>query len=299
MDDTINYSVSIKPDEDGLIGRECPECKKYFKIKFGTGLPGENDCHCPYCNHISDHNTFWTKPQVEYARSVALNQSTIQFLGQLKKLERRPDRNAFISIGITVKGQPTPIAYYSEHDLEERVACASCTLEYAIYGAFGYCPDCGIRNSQQIVAANFDLALKFLDLARAASDDVKVKLVENALEDAVSAFDGFGREQCANLSYKISFQNIGAARDKLQKTEGCDIAAGLNQLQWDFVCEQFQKRHLLAHKMGVVDEEFVIKTGSDKAFIGRKVSITAADVRGLVECLRSMVNILFASIVRH
>lgn len=299
MNDTVSYSVAIKSDGEGLTGRECPQCEKYFKIKFGTGLPGAPDCHCPYCNHVGNPNTFWTKAQIEYAQSVALNELSNQLIDQLKKMERKPDRKAFLSIGISVKGQPMPITYYSEHDLEQHVTCTVCTLEYAIYGAFGYCPDCGIHNSQQIALVNFDLALKFVSLAETVEEDIKFKLIENALEDTVSVFDGFAREHCTGLTYKISFQNINAARDKLKKEEECDIASGLSEQQWNFICEQFQKRHLLAHKMGIVDEEFVTRTGSQKSLIGRKVSITANDVRTLVKNLKSVVNNLYNGIIHH
>jgi hypothetical protein len=294
----MEFSVTIKTDEDGYTGRECPACEKYFKIKFGTGLPDATDCHCPYCNHIGPQNEFWTKQQIEHAKSVALNKISGDLLKQMKKMERRPNRNAFISIGITVKGRPTPIAYYSEKELEEHVTCNVCTLEYTIYGAFGYCPDCGVHNSQQIVNANFDLALKILDLASSADGEIKDKLIENALEDAVSAFDGFGREHCSNLAHKFSFQNIAAARDTLLREERVDITVGLTADRCNFVCEQFQKRHLLAHKMGIVDEEFIRKTGHSPSLIGRKVSITENDVRALVGDLKVMVGNLFNGVTR-
>jgi hypothetical protein len=235
--------VTIKPDADGYTGRECPTCEKYFKIKFGTGLPGDPACHCPYCNHIGPQNEFWTKQQIEYARSVAMREVSGQLLVQLKKLERRPDPHAMISIGITVKGSPTPIAYYREEELEERVTCAACTMEYTIYGAFGFCPDCGVHNSLQIVNANFDLVLKPLDLAHAAPPDLAIKLVENALEDAVSCFDGFGREHCSTQPFKISFQSIEGAQDKLLWETGFDLTGSLDTVAWGFVTTQFQKRH--------------------------------------------------------
>ena len=57
----MEFSVDIKPDKEGYTGRECPECEKYFKIKFGTGLPDATDCHCPYCNHIDPQDHFLTK----------------------------------------------------------------------------------------------------------------------------------------------------------------------------------------------------------------------------------------------
>lgn len=294
----MKVSVEIQPDADGYTGRECPECKKYFKIKFGTGIPGANQCHCPYCNHVGPQTEFWTEQQLEYARSVALNRISKQLLGSLKKLERRPDPRALFSIGITVKGQPTPITRYSEKELEERISCSACTLEYTIYGTFGYCPDCGVHNSLQILSANFDLILRILELASSAAAEVKAKLIENALEDAVSAFDGFGREHCSTLPAKISFQNIASAREALLRETGKDIGERFSPHDWNVVCNQFQKRHLIAHKMGVVDQEFVVKTGCSSSLLGRKVSITAEDVQQLIVHLGYIAEDLFNKIQR-
>lgn len=282
----MEISVSFVQDENGLTGRECPACEKYFKIRFGTGLPDVSHVHCPYCNHTGPQTEFWTKEQVEYARSIAINQFSVQLLEEVKRTARSSRK----SIGITVRGNPTPIVFYSERDLEEHLTCSVCTLEYAIYGTFGYCPDCGTHNSKQIVTANLDLVLRLLDLAATTPSDIQAKLIENALEDAVAAFDGFGREHCSRLSGKISFQNIGPAREKLLKVEGLDIAIGLTAEQWGFVCEQFQKRHLVAHKMGIIDEEFARRTGHSPSLVGRKVPISETDVRLLVSCLQVMVD---------
>ena len=107
---------------------------------------------------------------MEYAKSVVLNQVTGALLKDLKSLEfnHRP-RGAF-GIGITMKvtGQPTPIRYYPEKQLETEVVCEQCTLRYMIYGVFGYCPDCGEHNSLQILDKNLELVLKMLDMASSA-----------------------------------------------------------------------------------------------------------------------------------
>ncbi|CAB3665894.1 hypothetical protein [Achromobacter kerstersii] len=294
----MKFSVKIDPDVDGYTGRECPVCEKYFKIKFGTGLPGDPDCHCPYCNHSGPQNEFWTKRQIEFAQSDAMNQLSGQFLKGLKKLERRPDPRALVSIGISVKGRPTPIVYYKEDDLEERVTCSACTMEYTIYGAFGFCPDCGTHNSLQIANANFDLVLKVLDLAQSAPADLAATLINNALEDAVSCFDGFGREHCAPKPFKISFQSIDAAKDRLLRETGFDLSASLDAAAWIFVSTQFQKRHLLAHKLGIIDAEYIGKTGSPPSLLGRKVTITDAEVRTLIGHLRILAGALVQSLPR-
>jgi hypothetical protein len=294
----MEISVNIEPDGDGYTGRECPTCEKYFKIRFGTGLPASPPCHCPYCNHTGPQSEFWTKQQIEYAQSVAMHQLSGQFLKELKKLERRPDPRALISIGMTVKGSPTPIAYYREEELEERVTCSACTMDYTIYGAFGFCPDCGVHNSLQIVNANFDLVLKALDLAQAAAADLAAKLIDNALEDAVSCFDGFGREHCAMQPFKVSFQSIDAAKDKLLRETGFDLAAAIDDNAWCFVTVQFQKRHLLAHKLGVIDADYVSKTGCAASLLGRKVTITDGDVRTLVTHLKTLAEALYHGVPR-
>ncbi len=284
-----NFSVSIETDPDGYRGRECPICEKYFKVRPGTGLKDIPLCYCPYCSHHGDHDTFWTKEQIEYAQSVAVSQLFGELLDELRSIERRPDPNAFLSIGISVSGESTPIAYYSERDLEERVSCANCALDYTIYGAFGICPDCGIHNSKQIVHANFDLSLRLVELSLSADPVIAAKLVENALEDVISAFDGFGREYCGRLGHKVSFQNIDGAREKLLHIANVDIATMMEANDWQFVREQFQKRHIIAHRMGVIDEEFVRKTGSQLE-IGRKVAIIGDDVRKLIDALRIAVD---------
>lgn len=156
----MKLAIKLEPDADGYTGRECPACLKYFKVKGGTGLPGSPPCHCPYCNHIGPPTEFFTQDQIEYAKSVALNKLSSALVASLKTMERRPDPRAFISIGITVKGNPVPIVHYSEKELEERVTCSTCALQYTIYGTFGFCPDCGVHNSFQIASANLDLVVE-------------------------------------------------------------------------------------------------------------------------------------------
>jgi hypothetical protein len=195
------FSISLPPDEEGFIGRECPaaECEGYFKLQPGTGLKGENlPCHCPYCGHGACSDQFRTKAQVEYAKSIVMRQVTGALLKDLKSLEfnHRP-RGAFgIGISMKISGKPVAIRYYQEPKLETEVVCDGCTLRYTIYGVFGYCPDCAVYNSLQILNKNLELVEKLLAVAETQEPPVAQHLIENALEDCVSAFDGFGRETC-------------------------------------------------------------------------------------------------------
>lgn len=304
------FSISLPPDEEGLIGRECPvpECEGYFKLQPGTGLKGENlPCHCPYCGHGAGSDKFFTKAQVEYAKSVVMREVTGALLKDLKSLEfnHRPNGAFGIGISMNVSGQPTPIRYYREAKLETDVVCDRCTLHYAIYGVFGFCPDCAVHNSLQILNKNLELVQKLLAVAETQEPQVAQHLIENSLEDCVSAFDGFGRETCRAFASKaakpkkateIRFQNIVAARDRAKEQFGVDFAATVAPSNWAHVLRAFQKRHLLAHKMGVVDEDYLSATGDSPSLLGRKVSIAASEVRELVACLQGLGSDLFRSL---
>ena len=304
------FSISLPSDEEGLIGRECPvpECEGYFKIQPGTGLKGEDlTCHCPYCGHGAGSDKFFTKAQVEYAKSVVMREVTGAVLKDLESLEfnHRP-RGAFgIGISMKVSGQPTPIYHYRETKLETEVVCDRCTLRYTIYGVFGFCPDCAVHNSLQILNKNLELVQKLLAVAQTQEPQVAQHLIENALEDCVSAFDGFGRETCRAFASKavkpgkaaeIRFQNIVAARDGVREQFGVDFAVTAAPSDWTHILRAFQKRHLLAHKMGVVDESYLSTTGESPSLLGRKVSITGPEVRELVARLQMCGAGLFRSL---
>ena len=298
------FSISIPPDEDGLIGRQCPapECESYFKIQLVTGLKGETlPCHCPYCGHTAGQDKFFTKAQLGYAKSIVLNRVTGALLKDLKSLKfsHRPRGTFGIGINMKVTGQPTPIRHYREKQLETDVVCEQCTLRYMIYGVFGFCPDCGEHNSLQILAKNLELVLKILDMASSANGELRKRVVENALEDCVSAFDGFGREICrvhANKSSeparaeKVSFQNLDGAKQNFSALFDLNLSSGLTDEEWKAAVKDFQKRHLLSHTMGVIDEEYVRKSGDVQAVTGRKINVGADEVRELVRILGKLAH---------
>jgi hypothetical protein len=295
-------NVPMNSDEDGYFGRECPveDCLGYFKVTPGTGLKGPAPCHCPYCGHSGDNNTFWTQEQLEYARSFVLRQITDALHKDMKSMEFDHKAKGMFGIGISLKvtqGAPHPIKYYREKELETHVVCESCTLRYAIYGVFGWCPDCGIHNSLQILAKNFELAKKELSLARTVEKDLADHLIGDALENAVSAFDGFGRELSSRKGGEIRFQNLPGARRNVQETFGFDFADGLTPEQWSDVCRVFQKRHLLAHKMGVIDDDYVLKASDPGAVTGRKVQISYEEVNSSIEIIDLLGRRLFVGIL--
>lgn len=292
------FNIPITADESGYLGRECPveECQGYFKITPGTGIAHPAPCHCPYCGHSADSSHFFTQEQIEYARSIVLRKVVDAIHKDLKSLEFEHKPRGPFGIGISMKvkqGAPRPILYYREKQLETEITCDSCSLKYAIYGVFGWCPDCGIHNSLQILTKNLELARKELMLAESSDVQLAEHLVGDALENAVSAFDGFGREVCSQKGSDIRFQNLATARKKVQETFGVDFIDMLGSGEWDSACRAFQKRHLLAHKMGVIDEEYVQKTNDPTAVAGRKIHVTPDEVYSAISIVERLGRRLF------
>ena len=297
------FSVPIRPDEDGYVGRECPdkECLSYFKITPGTGVKGPAPCYCPYCGHSGPSSTFFTQEQIQYARSIVVRKVTDAIRADLKGLEFDHKPKGAFGIGFSMKlkpSAPVPIRYYRGKQLETEVICESCALRYAIYGVFGWCPDCGTHNSFQILAKNLELSNKELVFAQSAESELAEHMIGDALENVVSAFDGFGREICRQRAADIRFQNLSGARNKVQDVFGIDFADTLTPTDWDCACRVFQKRHVLAHKMGVIDEEYVHKANDPFAVIGRKVRVTPDEVKSAINITEILGRRLFQGIVQ-
>lgn len=291
-------SVPIKPDEDGFTGRECPEsdCEGYFKVEFGTGLVDDDVlCHCPYCGYAAGHDEFWTKEQIEYIGSIAMRKVTGALRKDLKKMEfdLKPKGPFGIGASLTFKpGRPIPVRYYREKKLETEVVCTNCTLRYSVYGVFAFCPDCGRHNSLQILDKNIEVVEKMVDFAESAETEITRGFIENALEDCVSIFDGFGRELCRihaknatnpTIAARISFQNLEGAKRNLQDAYGIDLSSAVIDDEWRALVRGFQKRHLLAHRMGVVDQDYISKATDGEAVVGRKIRIKSDEVKELLQ----------------
>ena len=296
-------SIKIQRDKDGYIGRECPveQCLGYFKVKPGTGLEGTPPCHCPYCGHEGEMSSFTTPDQIEYARSIATQKIGEAFRKDLKALEFNLKPRGMFGIGISMKvkeGPPLPIRYYREKQVETEIACDSCTLQYAIYGVFGWCPDCGAHNSLQILIKNLELADKELVLATSGEEAMADYLICDALENVVAAFDGFGREICSRKGVEIGFQNLPVARRKLQESFRFDFADTVTPDEWALARMLFQKRHVLAHKMGVIDADYLEKAGDDSAIVGRRIRVTAEEVTSAIHIVAAFGRRLYAEIMK-
>jgi hypothetical protein len=292
-----SVSIKISNDEHGYLGRECPnkDCEGYFKIRPSTSkrAAGTN-LHCAYCGHSAQMDHFWTKAQIAFAKSMAFRMFTEAVHKDLKSFEFEHKPKGMLGIGISLKVNPSlpaPIRHYREEALETAVTCESCGLDYAVFGVFAFCPDCASHNSLVILKGNIELIEKQLELAKSLSDKaLSSHLIEDALENCVSSFDGFAREVAKLNASKasdpektkiMSFQNLERASRSLSALFGIDLKSGISAADWRSAQIAFMKRHLIAHKSGVVDQQYLNETGDPAELLGRRLQVSASDVQSL------------------
>lgn len=302
-------SIDLPVDREGYLGRQCPsaDCRGYFKVTPGTGLAVE-DCGCPYCGRRDDAQAFATDAQQKYAVSVVEHQFVAELNRQFGQLGRRspPSRGGFgIGLSLTVTPARLPwIRHYQERTLETPLTC-ECSLRYTIYGVFAFCPDCGVHNNLQILQSNLGIIAKQVELALTLKEPLRTKLLDNALEDCVSTFDGWARA-VVDVHYleksrpkeleNLSFQNLEGVRKKLTDAGLIDLVSQVPSDAWQGLVRLFQKRHVLSHRMGVIDEDYIKKTADPGAVVGRKVSVTPDEIiegtRTLGALARGMARVL-------
>lgn len=293
MNDEISISVDIPTDENGLLGRECLKCEKYFKLKPGTGLP-TNHCHCPYCDYEGDADTFWTPAQIEYAQSIAVNQIVDQFLKpsldklrkSFKDLERKT-RNSFIQFKVTKNtiNLKLPVKYYNELELETHVICDSCGLEFAVYGVFARCPDCTNLNAFLIFIKSIETAEKKLAifLKPEVPEEIRNDSYKHIISDCISAFDALGKELRSKKPNIFPTRPRNLFQNLYLLNDGINNFISSQHSNFDFLLKMFQVRHLYEHNMGVVDKDFAEKIPNSLHMIGKKYVIDRLEIEKFIE----------------
>jgi Zn ribbon nucleic-acid-binding protein len=300
MSDQITMTITLPTDDEGMVGRECPECKEYFKVKPGTGLPDIETCTCPYCEHTDDSGEFITEDQLKYVESIAMREVLGPALAQLersfKQLERST-RHSLFSIKVSTRGFNLPIKYYAEKDLETVVECDSCSLEFSIYGVFAVCPDCSRPITMSMFKKSLEVARKRLGvLGRIPNQENELReaLLVDTVSGGVATFDSLGkrlREEFPAIfpqRPRNLFQNLDALCRALEENATIDLKDLVGEDDYLKIYYLFQVRHIWIHNFGEADENFAQKTGCDPSLLGTKIIPSENEVSEFLDLIEGL-----------
>lgn len=310
---TYEVSVPIEDDKHGYFDRECPseECLFQFKIdgRDWKAKVRDEEVFCPFCGHTADSGKWWTKQQIEHAKAAALAQFKAQFSKALKvdaaRFNRSRPRGGFVSMTMNVDSRPLHVMLppAATDPMALKITCPSCACRYAVIGAAYFCPACGYSSAEQVfeqTIAGIKATLKVLDQVRGAMPDrdtaetaVRV-VIENGLQNAVTAFQRVVEALFAELSSpskarRNAFQNLTEGSSLWQQATGLGYGAHLDARSLDRLGRAFQQRHLLAHRQGLVDEEYITKSGDTRYRPGQRLVLRAEGVNEAVEFVEKLV----------
>src|ERR1043166_7244632 len=67
----LKMTITLSPDEEGYLGRQCPSCGEYFAIREHTSTLDVSETTCPYCRKTGTDEDFLTAEQRTYIETVA------------------------------------------------------------------------------------------------------------------------------------------------------------------------------------------------------------------------------------
>jgi Zn ribbon nucleic-acid-binding protein len=262
------------------------------------GKAREEDAFCPFCGHAADADHWWTKEQLRHVESVAEAEIEGFMADALKRgaksWNRRQQRNSFMCLTMQINHAPGDIVPLSAAEpMRFKIACSACSCRYAVIGSAFFCPACGHNDADRMFHQSLARIRKRMDVLaelrlavadRDAGEDTCREAIEAGLQHIVMAF-----QQCAATLYvkfpsekpprRNAFQNLAEGSALWQAATGKRYDDYLNAAELSALIRYFQQRHLLSHKQGIVDAEYIARTGDRTYRVGQRIVVREVSVR--------------------
>ena len=312
----ISIPITFHSDEKGYFDRECPneECQYTFKIlmKDWEEKVSDEEVHCPMCGHVDISDKWCTQDQIEKAKEIvtswAMNYMQTELDKSFKELERSTRNNKFIKItykpGERISFINNPIGQSEEWETE--ICCEKCGTHYSVIGSAYFCPCCGYNSAVNSFNDSLNSIKKMLDsltdmrkLFAEKYDENSAEtmcrgMLESSIGDLVSAFQKFAcckYEEISGKSARVNdFQIVDKGSQLFEKETGKIYSDWISQAELSFMKTMFQKRHLLEHNNGMVDQKYLNESNDRSYSFGQRIIIRLSDAYSLLDILRKLGN---------
>ncbi|WP_319498116.1 hypothetical protein [uncultured Cohaesibacter sp.] len=303
-------SVPIESDSEGYLDKECPSasCLFFFKI-YGedwSNIVRDEEVFCPSCGHVAPAASWYPREQVEAGRSYALGTITNSMNKAMRAdataSKRRQHRNSFLSINIDAKGGKdavlVPVA--ATEPMRLRTTCENCGCRYSYVGAAYFCPSCGANSASHTFMQTLNASRTAAGLGDTLRntlepDDAAVMirtLLEKAIQDTVMSFQRLNEQLYERQSGKTARRNVFQNLDKGSELWAAEIGHGyvdlIGQIRLDQLRIYFQQRHLLAHQQGIVDQDYIDRSGDQTYAIGQRLLIRDSAVNEFADLVEEL-----------
>lgn len=309
-----SITLTFHSDNKGYFDRECPneECLFRFKVSMEDWKNKVSDecVYCPMCGYKASADKWFTSEQIEQMQNIAASYTLSRIQETLddsfKSLERSTRRNKYVKIkykpGTRISFVNNPIGQCEEWETE--ICCEKCNTHYSVIGSAFFCPCCGhnsavssfndslnsIEKMINSLSEMRDMLIDKYDLDSAES--MCRKMLESSIGDMVSAFQEFACSKYEELSGNVvrvnDFQMVGKGSSYFEDETGKPYSYWLSSAELNFMKLMFQRRHLIEHCNGMVDQKYLDHTNDNNYTIGQRIVIKEQDAKGLLEVLRKL-----------
>ena len=284
----------LPTDKTGLWGRRCPNCNGYFRT---DGI--REQMGCAYCGCHAPAAAFTTENQHEF-----LNAQRRLWLTAFDG-----GKEVIIDLDTIASELPAnrPVWTPSEHKQQFQFRCERCRTLTDILGEYALCPACRRRNNLAVVSAHLEALDAEFNSARSKLQDrhERERKWESLLPRYVSTWEAMANDLQKQLSLlpmtpkrrkelaSLSFQQAEEANQSLEEWFGIDFLMDLKEEDRRFLTRIFNRRHLLVHKAGRVDEEYLRKTGDESVKLHQRIRVRSTEIARLSKLLRLCSSRLF------
>ena len=310
----MEIPITIHSDEKGYFDRECPNenCLYTFKINMQDWKEkiSDDEVHCPMCGHIDTADKWWTQEQLEsmqeIAASYAMSMITKELDKAFGKLARSTRNNKFLKITYKpsrkITFQNNPIGQSEEWETD--ITCEKCGTRYSVIGSAYFCPCCGHNSAVSAFNESTDSIEKMLkslpemkqllteSYGRDKAETMCRGLLESSLGDIVSSFQKFASCHYDKLTGEISrvndFQIVEKGNQLFKDATGKGYEEWLSDKELHNMNMFFQRRHLIEHNNGMVDQKYVDKSGDHSYVIGQRLVVKENDAYALLAIIKKL-----------
>jgi len=310
-------SVPIESDCDGFLDKECPndECLFQFKVDENDWEKLFNDetVYCPMCRHEANSKSWFTTEQVEQAKEQAIKHIEGRIHHAIKEDARSfnasQSRHSFIKMSMKVTGVSKsqyilPVPSFEEMQL--KISCKNCSANYAVVGSAFFCPCCGHNSAEETIESSLKKItdkIKNIEVIRKAVEAVSKdeaettcrSIIETSLAECTVAFQRFcevkykSKEPQKKIKNNV-FQNLESGSLLWFELLGESYKNWITEKEFTSLNILFQKRHLLSHTEGIVDQKYLDNTQDRMYKVGQRIIVKERDVTELVSLVKKLTS---------
>jgi hypothetical protein len=311
FDGKVSIPIPMPIDDDGYFDRRCPsaKCKAAFKVLMDDWKSKVKDeaAYCPICRHKAPATEWNTPEQSKYIRDHVRTHIQQRLSDAMRRdaeaFNRSQRRGGFVTMSMSYKpgSRPIVVPYSVAEIMRQKSECEECRCRYSSVGAAFFCPACGHNSAPSTFQAAVESvratvaqvpSIKRALKDRDAAEDAARLILEQSFAKLVASFQRFAEATFDSLPNsgqfkrrKNVFQSIPESSALWRQVAGKGYEDLISGAELEALIRFFQQRHLLAHKEGMVDQDYVDKAGDTTYAPGQRLVVRERDVLRLADIL--------------